>query len=278
MLATMAASPITTIWAWGNSVPPTADARGDGYADMTPAGVIGFAQAHSLTTVYLSVPWAADQGGPIQDWLLATVTGLQATGVRVLALGGDRSWVAEPALAVWWSRAALASAPFDGLQFDLEPWVAGTAPSVYAPQLAALYALVRSSVSLGSGALLADAPWWWAVTPTGGPGSPTVLDLTLPQLDGIAVVAFADHANGSDGIIALAQPAATAASGAGKPFTIGVETDTPEVAGGAQYTFFDEGSAVLEAEAGLVHDAFVDLPGYSGVAVEHLRSWRVLKA
>ena len=98
----------------------------------------------------------------------------------------------------------------------------------------------------------------------GGPGSPTVLELTLPQFDGIAVVAFADHAAGSDGIIALAQPAATAASVAGKPFTIGVETDTPEVAGGAQYTFFDEGSAVLEAEAGLVHDAFVDLAGYSG--------------
>lgn len=278
MLASMAASPITTIWAWGNSVPPSADARGNGFADMTPDAVLQFARKHALTAVYLSVPWAADQGGPIQDWLAATVGGLKGAGITVLALGGDASWVSEPALAVWWARSAIAAAPFDGLHFDLEPWVAGIAPGQYAPQLAALYDLVRSSLpELGARPIQADAPWWWALTPTGAPGSPTVLDVTLPHLDGIAVVAFADHAARSDGIIALARPAASAASVAGKPFTIGVETDTPEIAGGAQYTFYDEGSTVMGRETSLVRSTFRALPGYSGIAVEHLRSWRVLK-
>ena len=67
-----------------------------------------------------------------------------------------------------------------------------------------------------------------------------------------------------------------AASAAGLPFTVGVETDTAEVAGGAQFTFIDEGPTVLEQETALVADAFGTLPGYEGVTVEHHRAWRSL--
>jgi hypothetical protein len=57
----------------------------------------------------------------------------------------------------------------------------------------------------------------------------------------------------------------------------GVETDIPEIAGGKQYTFYEEGSAVLGAETAKVRAAFSALPGYDGVTVEHLHAWKNLR-
>jgi hypothetical protein len=74
----------------------------------------------------------------------------------------------------------------------------------------------------------------------------------------------------------LAQAGAAAVSTAGKTFTIGVETDTPAVAGGSQYTFFGLGDAALEAQCARVEAAFESVSGYRGVSVEHLLSWEAL--
>ena len=258
-------SAISAVWSWGNSVPRSADARGDGFPDMTPAAIRDFARLHALSTVQLSVPWAADQGGPIGAWLVETTTLLRSAGIRVTALGGDRDWLTRPESAAAWASAAVRSASFDGIQLDVEPWVTQPDPVVYIPQLEAIFRAVRASVPgkpLGS-----DLPWWLVAH----------FEALLPQLDSVAIIAFSDHAAGPGGIIELATPACEAASRAGRPFTIGLETDTPEVAGGAQYTFHDEGSIALEHEAHATRRAVQHLPGYRGIAVEHLRSWRALR-
>ena len=75
-----------------------------------------------------------------------------------------------------------------------------------------------------------------------------------------------------------ARPAATAAAAARLPFSIGVETDDPEVAGGPAATFGDNTAAALEAQTALVRSAFGGTRGYSGVTVEHLLSWQALLA
>jgi hypothetical protein len=278
MTLTNASTPsaITGMWAWGNPIDPSVDPRGDGEPAFEPKALAAFATAHRLRTVYLSVPWAADQG-PFSSWLRSAVSALHGAGVTtVAALGGDPAWAQQPDLAATWTTAALKAAPFDAIQFDVEPWVDATddqLPGIVA-QLATMYdtaAAAARHVPVG-----ADLPWWLAAKPAGN-GS-TLFNTLLPHLRSVAIVAFSDHAAGDDGIIALARPAAAAAAAARLPFSIGVETDDPEVAGGPGATFGDDTATALEGQTALVRSAFGGTRGYSGVTVEHLLSWQALLA
>lgn len=218
------------------------------------------------------MPWAANQGA-IGTWLAESVDALHGVGVRVSALGGDTSWLADPSLVAQWITDARAAAPFDAVELDIEPW-AGQAQPDFASITPAYDTLLQTARSAaGPLPLGADLPWWLTTVQS---GNGTVFDALLAAVDSVAIGAFADHAAGPDGIVALAQPAAEAASAAGKPFTIGVETDALEVAGGAQFTFADDGEAALITETDAVRDAFASTNGCGGVTVEHLRSWIAL--
>src|SRR5689334_20062765 len=81
-------SAISSMWAWGNPIDPAVDARGLGMPQFEPQALAAFAAAHHLRTVYLSVPWAADEG-PFSAWLTDAVSALHGAGVTtVAALGG----------------------------------------------------------------------------------------------------------------------------------------------------------------------------------------------
>ncbi|AGW41325.1 hypothetical protein O159_12470 [Leifsonia xyli subsp. cynodontis DSM 46306] len=262
------------MWAWGNPIDKAVDERGMGQPAFQPSALSAFASAHQLKTVYFSVPWAADQG-PFSAWLRSAVKALHGAGVTtVAALGGDASWASQPELAAAWTQSALTAAPFDAVQFDVEPWVNATdnqLPGI-AGNLNNMYdaaAQAAEKVPIG-----ADLPWWLAAKPA--PSGGTLFGDLLSHLRSVAIVAFIDHAEGEDGIVTLARPAAAAASAAHIPFTIGVETDTPEVAGSANATFGDDSAAALEGQATIVRSRFSELSGYSGVAVEHLLSWKNL--
>ncbi len=267
-----ASTAITTLWAWGNSVDPAVDNRGLGQAGMAPQAITNFASAHKISTVYLSVPWASNQGA-IASWLSATVTALHKKGIRVAALGGDAAWVAQPQLAAQWVAAAMQAARFDAVELDVEPWAGVANPdfTTITPELTVLVDGVRAAA--GRHPIGIDLPWWLATTAY---GTATVFSALVSHVDSVAIVAFADHASGSDGIVALATPAASSAAAAHVPFTIGVETDTPAVAGGAQFTFYDSGASALSTEADKVKAAFASTSGYRGVSVEHLLSWSAL--
>lgn len=267
-----APSAITSMWAWGNPIDPATDARGLGQPQFEPAALVAFAQEHHLRSVYLSVPWAANQGA-FATWLPEAVTALHEAGISVSALGGDSGWTTQPSLAAQWVTDALSTAPFDAVQFDVEPWAGIPNPDLatIVPQYAAMLDAARTAA--GDVPIGADLPWWLAAHPV---GDGTAFDALLPHLQSVAIVAFSDHAAGSDGIIALAEPAAQAAAIAAVPFTIGVETDTPAVAGGAQYTFGDDSPVALETETALVRSHFSTTAGYGGVTVEHLLAWQTL--
>lgn len=270
-----APSALTGMWAWGNPIDPASDARGLGQAQFEPDALAAFARDHGLRTVYLSVPWAANQGA-FATWLPQAVDALHAAGVTtVSALGGDSSWASQPALAAQWAKDALATAHFDAVQFDVEPWTTVADPDAalgtFIPQLSTLFDAAAAAVP--GTPIGADLPWWLADKPS---GDGTAFDVLLGHLDSVAVVAFSDHASGADGIVALAQPAASAAAAHSVPFTIGVETDTPAVAGGSQYTFGDDTASALETQTAEVRSSLGSLPGYGGVTVEHLLSWQRL--
>ncbi|UJP39644.1 hypothetical protein [Cellulomonas palmilytica] len=270
-----ATSALGSMWAWDNPVPQQDDARGRGYAPAAPAPLAAFATRRALERVHLAAPWAADEG-PVGTWFGDAARALRAAGVAVGALGGDPGWLDQPALAATWAGAALRSAggALDAVQLDVEPWTLPAWQTDPAPGARAwLGVLDATRAALPPGVVLgADTPWWLTTVPA--PDEPgTLLDAVLRRVDRALVVAFADHAGGEDGIVALAGPAVAAARAAGVAWSVGVETDTPAVAGGAQFTFYDEGEAVLEREAALVARAF-EAPRC--VCVEHHRAWRHL--
>jgi hypothetical protein len=268
-----AGSAITGAWAWGNSVDPKVDSRGVGESAMSPSALADFAREHLLSSVYLSVPWAADQGA-IALWLTDTVDALHSEGVRVGALGGDPTWLQLPDRAAQWITDAGHVADFDTIELDLEPWVDPEAPdySVVVPQFVRLLRTVNAASPLPVGL---DLPWWLAAERYEGT---SVFSALAREVDSVAIVTFSDHAEGPSGIVALAQPATLAASDLGKDFTIGVETDTPLAAGGSQFTFFGRGQGALESAASAVAEAFAHHPEFCGVTVEHVLSWRALAA
>ena len=265
---------ITGLWAWGNSVDPAVDNRGLGQPGMAPASLAAFAKKHHIDTVYLSVPWASNEGA-IADWLSASVDALHAKGVKVAALGGDSAWLAQPQLAAQWLSDARAAAHFDSVELDVEPWAGDPNPdfAVITPQLIGVVDAVRTAA--GSLPVGIDLPWWLTERSA---GSGSVFDAVAQHVDSVAIVAFADHASGDDGIIALASAAAASARAAGVKYSIGVETDTPAVAGGAQFTFYDEGADALATETATAAAAFAGQTGFTGISVEHLLSWKALLA
>lgn len=269
----LSSSAITSMWAWGNPVSESTDSRGLGEAEFAPATISDYATAHHLTNVRLAAPWASDQGAAIRGWLSDSVSALHAGRQTVSALGGETAWVADPSLVSRWITAAHSAAPFDGVQLDVEPWTTDPNWTTNPSAIAGYVAMVRTAAvvahSLGL-TLGIDAPWWLSTTPY---LSGSALTAVLPYVDSVSIVAFSDHAGGTDGIIAQAWPAVIEANAALTPYTIGVQTSSDEVSGGAHYTFADKGSAALEAETAKVRAAYTGSVGYSGVTVEEYLSW-----
>ncbi|MGV8884194.1 MAG: hypothetical protein ACOH1T_01215 [Microbacteriaceae bacterium] len=265
-------SAITSAWAWGNSVDPLDDNRGLGQPGMAPAALAAFATARGLEHVNLSVPWASNEGA-LAVWVADCLAALHAEGITVAALGGDNEWLDDPTLAARWVSDALDAADFDAVQFDVEPWNTPAEPdwSIVTPRYVAMLDAARAEAQGASIGI--DAPWW-LTTKTSGTG--TVFDALLAAADTVAIVTFADHANGAGGIIPLSADAVASAATAGVPFTIGVETDTPAVAGGAEFTFYDDGAAALETETATVRAHYAATTGYRGVTVEHVLAWAAL--
>ncbi|WP_298455014.1 hypothetical protein [uncultured Cellulomonas sp.] len=272
---------ITAMWAWDNPVDPALDARGRGYAPAAADRLAAFARAGGLQHVYVLAPTlppalpTARSGssgparGPVDAWLAEAVTALHDAGVTVSAVAGARA--ATP----HWVDAVTALAPFDRLQVAVVPW-AGPGEGRTAADVGAATADAVVAVSDVAGSLPVDVcvPWWFATTTTDDGRS--LLDPLLGSVGAVALAAPAAHAEGPDGVLERAAPAVDALVAAGRPFTVGVQADTPELAGGSEHTFFDEGPVALIRECGTVAAALAGVPGFGGVAVKAHRAWRRL--
>jgi hypothetical protein len=265
MTAHRTGSAITAMWAWDNPVDPAQDPRGRGYAPASANRLAAFAHAGGLREVYLLTP-SGPRGGAIDAWTAEAVAALHAQGVRVSAVTGVSG--ATPR----WVEAVVDVAPFDRLQVVVLPW-ASPAPGRTAADVGAALAGALTAVRDAGLPVDAGVPWWLATDDGAGP-SP--LEAVASLADRVALAAPAGHAHGEGGVLELAGPAVRALAAAGRPFTVAVQTDAPDIAGGADRTFFDEGPVALIRESTLVAQALADVPGFEGVAVKAHRAWRRL--
>ncbi|MEL4318397.1 hypothetical protein WJX64_05225 [Leifsonia sp. YIM 134122] len=267
---------VTSMWVWHNPIASEDDTRGKAYEPANAERLASFAETNGLHIVHLSAPWKSGQGS-FADWLDQSTRALADEGIESSMLGGDPTWVDHPDFAVEWMKDATDARDVAQIQLDVEPW---TTPAWERDKEATivkwLAVLDAVKTELPPGVRLAiDAPWWLVNEAAPGGGN-TLMDAVLDRVDRVEIVAFSDHAGGAEGIITLATSAVAAAAKANVPFGIGVETDSPSVAGGEQYTFSDDGPTVFETEINSVERAFVEVPGYQGITVQRYQTWREL--
>lgn len=262
------ASAITAMWAWDNPVSPAEDPRGRGYAPAAADRLASFAQAGGLREVHVLAP-SGIAPGPVDGWLADAVAALHDGGLTVSAVAGVRGATAR------WVQAVTDVAGFDRLQVAVMPWAppgeGGRTPAELGRSVVDALGVVVGETGLPVDACV---PWWFATeaAPDGG----TLLDPVLSVVDRVAVAVPAGHAEGPGGVLDLAEPAVQALVAAGRPFTIGVQTDPPELVDGSDRTFFDEGPVEFIRACGTIGDALADVPGFEGVAVKAHRAWRRL--
>ena len=260
-------SAITAMWAWDNPVSPADDPRGRGYAPAAADRLASFARAGDLREVHLMAP-SGIAPGPVDGWLADAVTALHDGGLAVSAVAGVRGATAR------WVQAVTDVAAFDRLQVAVMPWAP---PGEDRPAAEVGRSVIDAvGVVVGETALPVDVcvPWWFATeaAPDGG----TLLDSVLTLVDRVALAVPAATAEGPGGVLELAAPAVQALVAAGRPFTVGVQTDPPELVGGPEHTFFDEGPVGFIRGCGAIGAALGDVPGFDGVAVKAHRAWRRL--
>lgn len=292
MTSSRPAPAITAMWAWDNPVDPALDPRGRGYAPAATDRLVAFARAGGLHEVHVAAP-GGPAGAPVDEWLRTTVAALHDAGVAVCAVTGVLDATAA------WAAATVALAPVDRLQVVVLPWAPpgdetgdasdpgpgsrpGPAPTaaevgrevgraVGRDVLAALAALRSGGTGI---AVDAAVPWWFA-SEVDDDGRP-LLSPVVEAADRVTLAAPAARAEGPGGVLELAAPAVEVLVAAGRPFRIGVQADAPGGVVGADQTFWDEGPVALIRECGVVAAALADVPGFGGVAVKDLRSWRRL--
>lgn len=239
-----------------------------------PATLVQFLTAHSVDDVFVSTPGdlasASDLG-----WFQRLRARTRAAGIRMYALGAETSWVDDIPAALAWQRQALATGLFDGIHVDVEPWQhAGW--STERPALLGRYVDLLGQLAADTTAPVeADISFWLDQYSVGGQ---RVDEAVIARVDAVTVMSYRDTVTGPDSITAVAARAVDAATRAGKPVRLAIEThDLGSDPVSLKQTFYGSTQKALDkAMAGV--DAAEGSRSYSGVAVHDYTGWAALRA
>lgn len=254
MAAPVQAAGNRALWVW------------DGPVD----GVVEFAADKGVSDLYLHTPPGFSTDARYRSFLEYA----HGAGMRVHAMAGDPAWSKDPDPWQGWVDEVVELGGFDGVVFDVEPYLLAEWNTRRQSRLIRSYlsALDKASRRAGELQTIAAVPFWWDDPDYDVRRRPLVGEV-LARVDGLVVMAYRDRAAGPDGIVGLAQTEVAMASAAGKTAVIGIETGP---AGLDKVTFFEEGEAVMEAELHQVEEAFAGWDAYRGIAVHHYGAYQAL--
>jgi len=252
-----------------------------------------FLRARGVTTLYLYADnfKGANLLESRPELYRALLRRLHRRGFRVYALLGSAYLHTEEYVlpgrrndALAMLRCALAynaaSAPdqrFDGVNVDIEPYILPQWSTqrdrllrLYLDLGRALMELKRSStVSFPVGPAI---PFWFdGITLDWNGSNKPVSGHVFDIYDYAAIMDYRDHAEGRDGLIALAAGELASASRAGRKVKIGVEISKGEP---QKISFSHLKEADLERELAEAEAAFSKEPAFDGFVIHHLGSYR----
>jgi hypothetical protein len=230
-------------------------------------GVIAFAVDHGITDLYLHSP----PGFSGSALYAPFIESAHAVGLEVFAMAGDPLWASNVAPWSKWVDEVVGFDAFDGLVFDVEPYLDPDWNTKRRNRLIRSYlaGLDEAALHAGSLPIHTAVPFWWD-DPAYRVKRAALVELVLERSDGIVVMAYRDRAAGPDGILSLSQNEADLAASMGKLFTIGVETAP---VGLDKVSFAEEGTMAMEDELAVVEAAYSAVPQYAGIAIHHYASY-----
>ncbi|MDF1596227.1 MAG: hypothetical protein P1T08_09025 [Acidimicrobiia bacterium] len=234
-------------------------------------GVITFAVDHGITDLYLHSP-PGFSGSPLYAPFIESA---HAVGIQVFAMAGDPLWASDRAPWSEWVDEVVGFNAFDGLVFDVEPYLNSDWNTKRRNRLIQSYLAGLDEAARHAGPLQVHTavPFWWD-DPAYRVKRTALVELVLERSDGIVVMAYRDSAAGPDGILSLSQNEADLAASMDKLFAIGVETAP---VGLDKVSFAEEGTAEMEIELAEVEAAYSAVPQYSGIAIHHYASYASMK-
>ncbi|MGA2629562.1 MAG: hypothetical protein ABSG54_05045 [Terriglobia bacterium] len=236
------------LWVWNTK--PLFDVAQPGEADH----FFAFCARQNIREIYLAVELDRPESTEGQLFVVRNpdayrkfLARAHEQGLKAEALVGTPEWGARAnhtqALAavdaiLACNRSSPARARFDGIHFDVEPYVLlGYSDPQYRPQILADFLEMASRCSArshaGGSRFSCDVPSWFF--PSGGlerdhltfpfqGAEKTVGEHLIDILDSVTIMDYTNQADGAGGIIARGQPALAYAATRNKPVVVGLET------------------------------------------------------
>jgi hypothetical protein len=233
-------SPNRAMWLWN-----TKDLLG---SDEEQTRLTDFCGQSGITEIFLQLPYEMEEKEGKKEilWdrtqMALLLSRLHHEGIKVHALDGDprfalRRWHGHVLVTiksvVQYNKTVQASERFDGLRYDIEPYILSEFSGVQKESIIEQYLeLLRLSKELTRSAGLefgVDIPFWFdqkneffePITEIQNrPLTESILDI----VDNIGIMDYRTSAYGADGVIAHAQGELAYASAKGKKVFIGLET------------------------------------------------------
>ena len=210
--------------------------------------LLTFCKEEGITDLFLQIPYKAkeEKGQWKILWnpllIRPLISQLHQAGIKVHALDGDprfalREWhgrvIATLESIILYSRESPPQERFDGIRFDIEPYLLPSFSGVQKEAILKQYlSLLTASQTLTRQADLAlgvDIPFWFDARneffePTAEVGGRPVSELIIDIVDNVGIMDYRTQAYGADGVIAQGTPELEYAAKQGKEVFLGLET------------------------------------------------------
>ena len=210
--------------------------------------LLTFCKEEGITDLFLQIPYKAkeEKGQWKILWnpllIRPLISQLHQAGIKVHALDGDprfalREWhgrvIATLESIILYSRESPPQERFDGIRFDIEPYLLPSFGGVQKEAILKQYlSLLVASQTLTSQADLAlgvDIPFWFDARneffePTAEVGGRPVSELIIDIVDNVGIMDYRTQAYGADGVIAQGTQELEYAAKQGKEVFLGLET------------------------------------------------------
>lgn len=244
------------------------------------AGTLNFLLSKEVNKVYLQI----DPDIPRQVYQSFNAKAAEK-GIQIFALDGAPDWVApkgdakQTKLMAWlaeYQKNSTNTQQFKGIHLDVEPYIYSGWKTNRAKTITSFQSLLvkaKSSAAALNLPLEADLPFWFdEISYKNTYGKGVLAEWVIANTDGVTLMAYRDT---SALIIEIVKNEVAYAKKHGKSIIVGVETGYTDE--GNQVSFYEEGEAYMNRQLAVVKGHYATAPGYGGIAVHHVDSWKQLK-
>ncbi|WP_162805787.1 hypothetical protein [Sporosarcina sp. PTS2304] len=253
-----------------------------------PDIVISNLVQHDVSDVYLQINEKVEL--PYYQYFINKAA---TNGIQVHALDGAPTWIAgqkgisqQEAFLEWlvnYQKAASPSERFVGIHLDVEPYqhpkYEERVNNFFKNYQAMVVTFREHADSMGMEFGLDIPFWYYGVMYNNVYGKGNIAEFLSNHVENIAIMAYRDSANGSngnDGIIAISAAQMKIFEQHNVKTTIAVETG--KLNDESKYlTFYEEGKDYLTSEVNKVYEHYKDHPAFNGMAIHYYDSWMDLK-